>query len=103
MRRGRGVAGVVMRRVPGVMLIPILPDRCNRYCVRCPVAEASGLCPGVTGLQACATSPEDMRRMESHDRAAEALLEALRQALAAGGEQRLYKSGKLDGLFPSKG
>src|SRR5262245_24913308 len=40
--------------------------------------------------------------MEPHDRAAQALLEALRQALAAGGERRLYRSGKLDGLFPSK-
>jgi hypothetical protein len=30
------------------------------------------------------------------------LLEALRQALADGSEHRLYKSGKLDGLFPAK-
>src|SRR4051812_23845704 len=35
------------------------------------------------------------------DRATEALLEALRAALSAG-EQRLYRSGKLDGLFPSR-
>jgi hypothetical protein len=32
----------------------------------------------------------------------QSLLEALRQALAEPGEQRLYKSGKLDGLFPSR-
>src|SRR5262245_21222886 len=30
------------------------------------------------------------------------LLAALRQALSAGGESRLYRSGKLDGLFPSR-
>jgi hypothetical protein len=35
------------------------------------------------------------------DRVAEALLEALRAALAAG-EQRLYRSGKLAGLFPGR-
>jgi hypothetical protein len=40
--------------------------------------------------------------MDEHDRAARALLEALRQALASSTEQRLYKSGKLDGLFSSK-
>jgi hypothetical protein len=32
----------------------------------------------------------------------QSLVEALRQALAAPGEQRLYKSGKLNGLFPSR-
>jgi hypothetical protein len=32
----------------------------------------------------------------------QSLLEALRQALAQPGEQRLYKSGKLSGLFPSR-
>src|SRR5262245_58515961 len=36
------------------------------------------------------------------DRAAEILLEALKRGLAASGEQRLYRSGKLDGLFPSR-
>jgi hypothetical protein len=40
--------------------------------------------------------------MDAHDRAGQALLEALRQALASSGEQRLYRSGKLDGLFSSK-
>jgi hypothetical protein len=37
-----------------------------------------------------------------HEKVTQVLLEALRQALAAGGEQRLYRSGKLDGLFPSR-
>src|SRR2546428_6916529 len=35
------------------------------------------------------------------DRVAETLLAALRAALTAG-EQRLYRSGKLDGLFPGR-
>ncbi len=38
----------------------------------------------------------DMVRVE------ESLVEALRQALAEPGEQRLYRSGKLSGLFPSR-
>ena len=38
----------------------------------------------------------------SRDKVTEALVEALRQALAAAGEQRLHKSGKLDGLFPGR-
>ena len=38
----------------------------------------------------------------SKDRVTEALLEALRLALCTPGEQRLYKSGKLDGLFPGR-
>jgi hypothetical protein len=37
------------------------------------------------------------------DRATESLLAALRQALAAGAEQRLYRSGKLEGLFAGRG
>jgi hypothetical protein len=37
------------------------------------------------------------------DKATETLLEALKQALAEGGEQRLYKSGKLPGLFAGRG
>jgi hypothetical protein len=36
------------------------------------------------------------------DKVTDALVEALRQALAAGNEQRLFKSGKLDGLFPGR-
>ncbi len=36
------------------------------------------------------------------DRTTELLLDALKRALVAGGEQRLYRSGKLDGLFPSR-
>jgi hypothetical protein len=36
------------------------------------------------------------------DRSTEALVQALKQALAAPAEQRLYKSGKLDGLFPGR-
>jgi hypothetical protein len=36
------------------------------------------------------------------DKVTDALVEALRQALAAGTEQRLFKSGKLDGLFPGR-
>ncbi len=36
------------------------------------------------------------------DRTTELLLDALKRALAAPGEQRLYKSGKLEGLFPSR-
>lgn len=35
-------------------------------------------------------------------RVEQSLVEALRQALAESGEQRLYKSGKLSGLFPSR-
>lgn len=35
-------------------------------------------------------------------RVEESLVEALRQALAEPGEQRLYRSGKLSGLFPSR-
>ena len=38
----------------------------------------------------------------SKDRVTEALPEALRRALTTPGEQRLYKSGKLDGLFPGR-
>lgn len=40
--------------------------------------------------------------MESKDRTSETLLEALAQALAVPGEHRLYRAGKLEGLFPSK-
>jgi hypothetical protein len=36
------------------------------------------------------------------DKVTEALLEALRQGLARPGEHRLYRSGKLDGLFPGR-
>jgi hypothetical protein len=36
------------------------------------------------------------------DRATEILANALGQALASSAEQRLYRSGKLDGLFPSR-
>jgi hypothetical protein len=36
------------------------------------------------------------------DKTTEALLEALKRAMLAPGEQRLFKSGKLDGLFPGK-
>jgi len=36
------------------------------------------------------------------ERSTQILVEALQQALAAGEEQRLYKSGKLDGLFPGR-
>lgn len=36
------------------------------------------------------------------DKITETLLEALRQAMAEAGEQRLYKSGKLEGLFASR-
>jgi hypothetical protein len=36
------------------------------------------------------------------DKVTESLLTALKHALAEPGEQRLFKSGKLDGLFPSK-
>jgi hypothetical protein len=36
------------------------------------------------------------------DRTTEILLDALKRALAEPGEQRLYKSGKLDGLFASR-
>src|SRR5436190_19659564 len=38
----------------------------------------------------------------SKDRVTEVVLEALRLALGTPGEQRLYKSGKLDGLFPGR-
>jgi hypothetical protein len=36
------------------------------------------------------------------DKVTESLLEALKQALSEPGEQRLYRSGKLPGLFPSR-
>jgi hypothetical protein len=36
------------------------------------------------------------------DRSTQILVEALQQALAHGDEQRLYKSGKLEGLFPGR-
>lgn len=36
------------------------------------------------------------------DRVQEALLEALKRSLAEPGDQRLYRSGKLDGLLPSR-
>ena len=36
------------------------------------------------------------------DRGTQILVEALQQALARGEEQRLYKSGKLEGLFPGR-
>jgi hypothetical protein len=36
------------------------------------------------------------------DKATETLLDSLKQAMLASGDQRLFKSGKLDGLFPSK-
>jgi hypothetical protein len=36
------------------------------------------------------------------DKTSEILLAALKQALGGEGEQRLYKSGKLDGLFPGR-
>ena len=38
----------------------------------------------------------------SKDRVTEAIVEALKQALCTPGEQRLYKSGKLEGLFPGR-
>jgi hypothetical protein len=41
--------------------------------------------------------------MEAKDPAIELLVETLARALEAGGEQRLYRSGKLDGLFPGRG
>src|SRR5579872_663098 len=36
------------------------------------------------------------------DKVTETLLEALKRGLARPGEHRLYKSGKLDGLFPGR-
>ncbi len=36
------------------------------------------------------------------ERTTQILVEALHQALARGDEQRLYKSGKLEGLFPRR-
>src|SRR4051794_40493044 len=38
----------------------------------------------------------------SRDKVSDAVLETLKLALAGPAEQRLYKSGKLDGLFPSR-
>ena len=38
----------------------------------------------------------------SKDRVTEAIVEALKQALATPGEQRLYRSGKLEGLFAGR-
>jgi hypothetical protein len=41
--------------------------------------------------------------MQAKDPATELLVETLARALASPGEQRLYRSGKLDGLFPGRG
>lgn len=41
--------------------------------------------------------------MEPKDRVTELVLEALRVALSCPGEHRLYRAGKLDGLFPGRG
>jgi hypothetical protein len=38
----------------------------------------------------------------TRDRITDILVEALKQALSSPGEQRLYRSGKLDGLFPGR-
>ena len=40
--------------------------------------------------------------MQSTDRVRDALLDALGRALAASGEQRLFRAGKLDGLFAAR-
>jgi hypothetical protein len=40
--------------------------------------------------------------MEPRDRVTELLIETLARALAVSGEHRLFRSGKLDGLFPSR-
>jgi hypothetical protein len=40
--------------------------------------------------------------MQPSDRVAQTLLEALARALADGGEHRLFRAGKLDGLFPGR-
>jgi hypothetical protein len=40
--------------------------------------------------------------MNARDRVIETLTEALAQALATPGEHRLFRSGKLDGLFPAR-
>jgi hypothetical protein len=40
--------------------------------------------------------------MPSTDRVTQTLVEALARALATPGEQRLYRAGKLDGLFPGR-
>lgn len=45
---------------------------------------------------------EDIARMGPKDRVTEVLLEALRQGMAVPGEHRLYRAGKLDGLFPGR-
>jgi hypothetical protein len=44
-----------------------------------------------------------MLKAVHRDPITETLLDALRQALAEPGEHRLYRSGKLDGLFPGRG
>jgi hypothetical protein len=43
-----------------------------------------------------------IRPSADKDRLTETLLDALRQGLSAGAEQRLYRSGKLEGLFPAR-
>jgi hypothetical protein len=40
--------------------------------------------------------------MDAKDRVSEILLDALKRAVAAPGEHRLYRAGKLDGLFPGR-
>lgn len=40
--------------------------------------------------------------MDARDRSTEILIDALRRALSVPGEHRLYRSGKLDGLFPGR-
>jgi hypothetical protein len=47
------------------------------------------------------TAKEGPRAMTPRDRTTEALIDALAQAVV-GGEYRLYRAGKLDGLFPGR-
>src|SRR5947209_8112572 len=51
------------------------------------------------------TDPERLATADGHthmDKVTQALLDALKDALAQPGEQRLYRSGKLPGVFPSR-
>src|SRR5262249_26176744 len=54
----------------------------------------------------CTLTPAPWLRTSPHgrtmDKVTPILIEALRQAAAEAGEQRLYKSGKLSGLFPGR-
>lgn len=65
-------------------LLALYRERCRRYFVRCR----------------CALRVREW--VKGMDKVTEIVIAALKQALTGGEEHRLYRSGKLDGLFPSR-